>query len=39
LHFYAQDGLNCNPPSYASHIAGMISRYHWTQLFIGWDGI
>jgi hypothetical protein len=32
---YAWTYLDCVPPIYASHIAGMSGMYHHSQLFFG----
>jgi hypothetical protein len=38
-NIYAQAGLDCDPPIFASHIAGITGTHHHTQLFSGWDGV
>jgi hypothetical protein len=34
-HFYAQEGLDCDLPIYASYIARLTGMCHHAQLFIG----
>jgi hypothetical protein len=30
--------LACDPPTYASHVVGIIAIQHYAQ-FVGWDGV